>query len=448
MPLKTRSAPLSGWGRYPVANCVLVEPDDPTDFTHGIQGADSFAIARGNGRSYGDSSLSPECTVGMRRLDRLLSFDHDTGMLTCEAGVLLSDVIDVFLPRGWFPPVTPGTKFVTIGGMIASDVHGKNHHVAGSFCEHVSSVDIALGDGRVLTCSAEQNSDLFAATCGGMGLTGIILHATFRLIRVTTSRIDQRIIRVANLRGAMDVFEASVTSTYSVAWLDCLASGAALGRGVVVLGEHATIEQLPERDRTRPVGRPKRKVKRFPVDLPAFMMNRFSVATFNRIYYRSQRPGNDLVDLDPYFYPLDAVHDWNRMYGRNGFVQYQCAVPLKSCPAALSELLTEIAQRGTPSFLAVLKRLGPESFGYLSFPMEGYTLALDFPVNAQTFHLLDRLDDVVMAHGGRLYLAKDARASRRVIENGYPRLEKFRDVRRRYGLQARFRSLQAQRLEL
>jgi decaprenylphospho-beta-D-ribofuranose 2-oxidase len=440
--------PLAGWGHYPVVECRSIEPDSAEELVRYLATRGTPAIARGNGRSYGDSSLSPECTIAMRRLDRMLAFNRESGTLTCEAGTLLADVIDTFLPRGWFVPVSPGTQFVTVGGMIASDVHGKNHHVAGSFCEHVISFDLATGDGNVLTCSRTGNTDLFAATCGGMGLTGVILRATFRLLRVESSRIEQTIIRAPDLESAMEIFECHNNSTYSVAWIDCLASGAKLGRSVVFIGEHANTDRLPERQRAEPYARKMRAAKRFPLDLPEFLLNRGLVSMFNTVYYRLQRPGTRLVDLEPYFYPLDAIHDWNRMYGSRGFVQYQCVLPLGASRTGLVELLTAIARAGLGSFLAVLKRLGRQSFGYLSFPMEGYTLALDFPVKAGTFTLLAKLDDVVARHGGRIYLTKDARTSPEVIAAGYPQLGAFREVRRRHGLEARFQSVQSRRLEL
>jgi len=392
--------------------------------------------------------LAPAYTLATRRLDRILEFDEAAGSLTCEAGTLLSDIVALFVPRGWFPAVTPGTKFVTIGGLISSDVHGKNHHVVGSFCDHVASFDLALGDGTVLHCSRTEHPDLFAAACGGMGLAGIILRVTFTLIPITTSRIEQKIERAPNLESTMALFEAMGNWTYSVAWVDCLATGPNLGRSVLILGKHASAEQLNEYDRAAPFHRPSQKSKRVPFDFPQAVLNRVSVRLFNNLYYRLQKPSSKLVDLEPYFYPLDALLEWNRMYGRRGFVQYQCVLPLDASRHGLTELLGAIARAGTASFLTVLKRLGRGSFGHLSFPMEGYTLALDFPARPDVFHLLDRLDAIVEAHGGRLYLAKDARTSARMIEATYPGLAKFREVRRRYGLDKRFRSAQSARLEL
>jgi FAD/FMN-containing dehydrogenase len=446
--LKARSVRLAGWGRYPEAECQVVEPASADEVTRLVSASRTPAIARGNGRSYGDSSLSPECTIDMRRMDRMLAFDDATGSLTCEGGTLLSDIIDTFVPRGWFVPVTPGTKFVTVGGMIASDVHGKNHHTAGSFCDHVSALDLATGEDQVWRCSRQENAELFAATCGGMGLTGIIVRATLRLLPIATCQMEQTIVRAANLQQAMEVLDANPQCTYSVAWIDCFASHGMLGRSVVSLGEHATADRLPREERAMPYKRQSRAALRLPFDLPAFVLNSQSIKLFNALYYRRHVPGVSLVDLDTFFYPLDAIHDWNRMYGRAGFVQYQCVLPLATSREGLLQLLTRISGAGLGSFLAVLKRLGPSSFGHLSFPMEGYTLALDFPVKQQTFALLDTLDAVVAHHGGRVYLTKDARAKPSAIANGYPQLEPFRELRRRYGVTGRFQSLQSRRLEL
>ena len=438
---------LEGWGRFPVAHGRILRPGDRPALAQEADAAQG-AIVRGNARSYGDAAINPAATIDARRLDRLIAFDPDTGILECEAGVLLADLIDILLPRGWFAPVTPGTKLVTIGGMIASDVHGKNHHGAGSFCDHVLWLDLAIGDGEVRRCSRDENADLFAATCGGMGLTGAILRASVKMLPVATSAVRQRTLRAPNLAAAIELFEGSLDWTYSVAWIDCLASGADLGRSAILLGEHATPDELPPERRATPFARAARRQKRVPVDFPGFALSRLPVKVFNRLYYAAQRPGDALVDLDPYFYPLDALLDWNRIYGRRGFVQYQCVLPLAESEAGMTRLLSAIAAEGNASFLAVLKRLGPGSFGLLSFPMEGYTLALDFPATPASLALLDRLDAITAEHGGRIYLAKDARAMPEAIAAGYPRLEEFRAVRRRYGLDTRFASLLSRRLEL
>jgi decaprenylphospho-beta-D-ribofuranose 2-oxidase len=438
---------LAGWGRYPVADCVLYRAAGPGPLLGLLPGLPD-AIARGNGRSYGDASLNESATLDMRRLDRLIDFDHETGVVTCESGVLLSEVIDAMLPLGWFPAVTPGTQFVTVGGLIASDVHGKNHHRAGSFCDYVQWMDLAIGDATVLRCSSSQNADLFAATCGGMGLTGIILRASFRLLRVETAMILQRRVRVPNLSEAFSVFEQSLDSTYSVAWIDCLARGRNLGRCAILLGEHARGAALPPARRSKPLARPVRRRIPVPLEFPAFFASGTAVRLFNRIYYAAQTPGDSVVEIDPYFYPLDMLVDWNRIYGPRGFVQHQCVLPLDGSRDGMKELLKAISGAGVGSFLAVLKRMGRNSFGLLSFPMEGYTLALDFPVSRDSFALLERLDAITAAYGGRIYLTKDARSSAAFFASGYPRLEAFRNVRRAYGLDTRFSSLLSRRLEI
>ena len=441
------TASLSGWGRYPVRDCTLWQPTTAQALHETLAPLPS-SIARGNGRSYGDASLNPEATIDMRRLDRLIAFDEATGAMECEAGVLLSDLVATFVPRGWFPPVTPGTRMVTIGGMIASDVHGKNHHVAGSFCDHVDWFDLDLGHGRVLRCSRTENADLFAATCGGMGLTGVIVRAAFRMLKIETAFMRQRTIRVSDLDQALSVFEASHGSTYSVAWIDCMATGRNLGRSAILLGEHARVDELDARRRAAPLARPLRKPKTVPIDFPGFALSGFNVKMFNHLYYAMQRPGDTVVDIDPYFYPLDALFEWNRIYGRRGFVQYQSVLPLAESEAGMRRLLEAISAAGAGSFLAVLKRMGPQSFGMLSFPMEGYTLALDFPATPANLQLLDRLDAITADHGGRVYLTKDARVSPNMFARGYPRLQEFRNLRAQYGLDQRFSSLLSQRLGL
>lgn len=438
--------PLSGWGRYPIAECALHQPDSPAALVEALGGIPD-GIARGNGRAYGDASLNRHAVVGMLRLDKLIDFDPLTGAIICEAGLLLSELIAAMLPRGWFPPVTPGTKFVTIGGMIASDVHGKNHHGAGSFCDHVEWIDLALGDGRVLRCSPTENAALFAATCGGMGLTGIVLRARFRLLKVETSMVRQRTLRAPTLAHAFALFEGTLGWTYSVAWIDCLASGRDLGRSAIILGEHALLDDIPADRRAAPLDRPARTAKRVPIDFPAAALSRIPVMMFNKLYYAVQRERDAIVDIDPYFYPLDALLEWNRIYGRRGFVQYQCVLPLAESEKGMTRLLRDIAAAGQASFLAVLKRFGKGSFGLLSFPMEGYTLALDFPANDSNFRLLARLDAITREHGGRIYLAKDARTDALSVA-GYPHLDSFRAIRREFGFDTRFSSLQSQRLAL
>ena len=390
-------------------------------------------------------ALNPQATLSMLGTRGVLAFDPGAGRISTEAGLLLADLIEHILPHGWFVPVTPGTKFVSVGGAVAADVHGKNHHGAGSFANHVEALELALADGRVVTCSATQHPDMFAATCGGMGLTGIVLSVTLRLLRVETSLIRQDTRRCANLFDVMAAFEEARHWTYSVAWIDCLAKGAALGRSLLFLGEHARRDEV--RQGTGMLVPTRRRALRVPVDFPSWALNRWSVFAFNELYWRRARPGTDCVDYDAYFYPLDAVLEWNRIYGRPGFVQYQCVLPKAASAAGLTALLTRISEAGAGSFLSVLKLFGAQG-GVLSFPMEGFTLALDFPADRKTFALLDELDAIVADHGGRLYLAKDARMGAALFARGYPHLAEFRALRAKVDPGQKFWSAQSRRLGL
>ncbi len=434
---------LSGWGRFPRIECERIGVRSPADAIGAVAGLDS-TIARGNGRSYGDPALNPAAVLDMRHCDRVLAFDRQTGRITCEAGLMLSDLLSFAMPRGFFPPVTPGTKFVTIGGMIAADVHGKNHHHTGTFGRHVETMSLLCADGVVRQCSSSENTDLFHATCGGMGLTGIILDASFRMLAIETPLIRQETLKAANLEEAMAHCEASADWTYTVAWIDCMARGKELGRALIYRGEHATAAETGSGS----LAVPRRRAKRVPFDFPAWALNRWSVAGFNALYFRHGTPGTQMIDYDRYFYPLDALHDWNRIYGRQGFVQYQCVLPKDGSHAGLEKLLERISIARRGSFLAVLKLFGPTGDGFLSFPMEGYTLALDFPAEHETFSLFRELDRIVAAHGGRLYLAKDACSSPEMLRQGYPQLDRFQSVRARTDPSGKFASLQSQRLGL
>ena len=431
---------LAGWGRFPTLDAPLLNARDTAEAAQTVNAAENL-IARGNGRAYGDAAINGRSTLSMLRSDRIRSFDAASGVLSCEAGFLLADLIPFALRHGFFPPVVPGTKFVTVGGMIAADVHGKNHHHDGTFSRHLVSIELLLADGSVVHCSRGDHSELFWATCGGMGLTGVILAATLTLRPVETPYIRQETLRSGDLDETLALSEASASWRYSVAWIDCLARGAKLGRGVIFRAEHATRGEAP--DRAVSLRRP----KRVPLDFPGIAMNWLSIRGFNEFIYRSGRPGTAIVDYDRYFFPLDAVLAWNRIYGGRGFVQYQCALPTEGSTAALKQLLERIADAGSGSFLVVLKLFGPEGDGLISFPMSGATLALDFPVTSANLSLLIALDRIVADHGGRLYLAKDARAGNHMLA-GYTRLEQFRAVRRTVDPGGKFTSLLSQRLGL
>ena len=429
---------LSGWGNYPRAQVNLLSPESGA-VPAAIIASESL-IPRGNGRAYGDAALNTHATLSMLPSGRIIAFDQ--GRLTAEAGVTLAEIIAQFLPRGWHVPVSPGTKFVTVGGMIAADVHGKNHHGAGSFGQHVESIELARADGAIVTLT--PGHPLFAATTGGMGLTGVILSATFRMIPVETAFIRQETRRAANLAEAMAAFEESQNWTYSVAWIDCLAAGGALGRSLIYLGEHARADELTGQ---APLALIRRRTKRIPFDFPGFVLNSFSVRAFNELYFRRGKIGQSIIDTDTYFYPLDAILEWNRIYGRSGFVQYQCVIPKAASDSGIRAILQRVARAGTGSFLAVLKLFGKQD-GLLSFPMEGYTLALDFRATPAVLALLNELDAIVADHSGRVYLAKDARTSAQMLRRFYPRLAEFQSIRNEADPNRRFTSLLSNRLDL
>ena len=440
---------LSGWGRHPVLESQVHSPRGEAALRELVL-RETSVIARGNGRAYGDSAINRMATLQTKHLNHLLAFDPMAGQVVAESGVLLRDLIETLLPQGWFPLVTPGTKYVSLGGAIAADVHGKNHHRDGSFRSCVDWIDVMGADGTITRCSRDENAALFDNTLGGMGLTGIILRAALRLRPVESGWIKQTTLTAPNLKAAMNAFEASQAATYSVAWIDCVAQGNNLGRSMVMLGEHAALSDLPTTKRDMPFEtkvRPKRVV---PFDFPAFALNRYTVRVFNALYYSAGRrkTTEQLVDWDSYFYPLDAILDWNRIYGRKGFAQFQCVLPLAQSEQGLATLLQAIAEAGSASFLAVLKRFG-EQHSAFSFPMEGYTLALDFPVNPKTLTLLDRLDQITLDHGGRFYLAKDSRMSAETLRASDDlRVSAFKAARRSQGAEAQFQSAQAERLAL
>lgn len=431
---------LTGWGKYPRTDAQVIRPVSARDIAE-IRADDATpVIARGMGRSYGDSSLSAR-VIDTRSLDYFVSFDDSSGILTCAAGVTLADILQVFVPKGWFLPVTPGTRFITVGGAIASDVHGKNHHIEGSFCDHILSFTLATAGRGVVHCSRESQPELFTATCGGMGLTGIILEATFKMRPISSAYIEQTTLKAANLGEALALFDAHASATYSVAWIDCLASGSRLGRALLSLGQHARHGEL------RPGTAPGPGI---PFDMPAAMLNRYSVAAFNALYYsRVRKAGNKaLVHYQPFFYPLDGISHWNRLYGRRGFLQYQFVLPRSAGPEPLAAILKRIADSGKGSFLAVLKTFGRGNDNLLSFPIEGYTLALDFKMDNSVLPLLNELDAMVSSYSGRIYLAKDARMSESTFKKGYPAWEKFRKIRQEWGADNLFHSLQSRRLGL
>lgn len=408
----------SSWGRvFSPRHRVLGMPDR----TLGLPSAPGAMLPYGLGRSYGDSCLNDGGSlIRARDLDHLIEFDPVTGVLRCEAGVLLGEIVGFALPRGWFLPVTPGTKFVTVGGAIANDVHGKNHHRAGSFGRFVRRFELLRSDGSRLECSAEASPQLYRATIGGLGLTGLITWAEIALRRVPGPWMRQRALRFASLNEFVSLCEPLEREhEYVVAWLDCVAPGPT--RGIVFAADH---------DESTAAAKP-RTIRAFPLRPRRSLVNRVTLRALNELYYRIPKPGAGhaaRVDFDAFFYPLDGMGDWNRLYGERGFYQYQCVVPAgEDGRAALAAMLERIAASGQGSFLAVLKRFGSiASVGMLSFARPGYTLALDFPnLGPDTLGLLDSLDAIVMECRGAVYPAKDSRMSPAAFRRYFPQWEAF-----------------------
>lgn len=440
---------LSGWGRYPVAECAVRRPERVRELAPEAP----RCIPRGRGRAYGDAALNSAGEVVLtERLDRFLALDEDQGLLTVEAGASVTEVLEVVVPRGWFLPVSPGTGEASIGGCVAADVHGKNHHHDGGFGAHVRSLALVTPGGDFVTCGPDVEPELFWATVGGMGLTGAVAEVTLQLIPVESAWIAARHHRAGGLDAVIDLLDGEPgEAPYSVAWLDCLARGAARGRGVVMEGRHATPEQAPGgvADAFRV---PHRRSVAVPCDLPFSVVHAAVGRLFNGLYLNRQggKAGGRhfVVDYARFFHPLDALAGWNRLYGRRGFVQHQCVVPLDGGRKGLHEVMEALASSGVPAYLAVLKRLGAQGNGFLSFPMPGYTLALDLPMGPATLALTDRLDAIVADHGGRIYLAKDATLKAARFAGMYPNLAAWRAVKRRVDPETRLRSDLADRLGL
>jgi decaprenylphospho-beta-D-ribofuranose 2-oxidase len=430
-----RPARLTGWGRLAPTVARLAEPARPQDVA-GLLGAVSGRglIARGLGRSYNNAAQNDGgLVISTARLNKIISLDSQTGLATCEAGVSLEQLMVAGLPHGWFVPVSPGTRQVTIGGAIAADVHGKNHHVAGSFGQHVRWLDLLLADGAERRVTPAAEPDLFWATAGGMGLTGVILRAEIQLKRVETARIRVDTVRTADLDEAMAYLIATDDQFgYTVAWLDCLATGANLGRSVITSGDFAAAGELPPAQRRDPLTfRPAARIGA-PPGCPPGLINRYTVAAANEAWYRKapRRREGEIQSIGKFFHPLDGIRNWNRVYGPAGFRQYQYAVPVGQ-EAAVRRSVEMISAARAPSFVTVLKRFGPGSPGHLSFPIEGWTLALDFPARTPGLdRLLLRLDELVAEAGGRVYLAKDSRVSAEMLAAMYPRLPEFRQLRK------------------
>ncbi len=394
-------------------------------------------IPHGSGRSYSDCCLGNSAIVS-GPFSHILSFDPLKGILRCESGTTLRKIIEFALPGGWFPEITPGTAHVTVGGAIAGDVHGKNHHLAGCFSNSVLEMELLLPSGEILTL--KPGHELFHATCGGLGLTGFILNATIRLKRVRSGNIRQLLFVTRNLAETLEIFEKYGDVSFSAGWLDGTARGRARGRGVILLGEFADDGDLSVR-----WGRAVRSPS-----LPFSVVTGSTVRLFNAFYFLKAltKQGESVVSFREFFYPLDSLDDWYGLYGRKGFLQYQFVLPLKTGAVGLDEVLYTVSRSGIHPSLVVIKRFGPENRNLLSFPMEGYTLAMDFPLVRGVFHLLKTLDRLVLKYGGRLYLCKDARVSREMFERTYPGADEFRKIRKKYDLKDSLRSFLSERIKI
>ena len=431
---------LAGWGRVPVVAGKEWRSEDLVGLTRDVR------LARGLGRAYGDAALpaAGDFHVTSTTLaDRVLAFDETTGVLRAESGLSLDTICQLFLPRGFFTPVSPGTRYVTLGGMVACDVHGKNHHQAGTFGQHVRALTIRVASGQVIRCSRSEHADLFWASIGGMGLTGAILEVEVGLTRIETPWIYEERSAVPDLSHLIEGLKAAAAHwPMTVAWIDCLARGPALGRGVLIRGRWATRDEAPG-----PLGEARRPLS-VPVQLPGFALSPLTVRAFNAAFYglHTSRGGAAVVHPFGFFYPLDVLRNWQRMYGSRGFVQYQCVLPASDRDTPVRRLLGLLAEQRRTSFLCILKDCGPEGGGHLSFPRPGISIALDIPMRDGTQALIDALNLIVIEAGGRIYLAKDALTRPEHFRAMEPRLESFLAVRRKWDPDGRIRSAQSVRL--
>jgi len=430
---------INGWGRYPKIDANLFYPENKSQCFDYIK-KNSF-IPRGSGRSYGDSANADKVLQSLK-INQIIEFDKINGTIKCEAGVTFRDLISTIVPEGWFFPVTPGTSFLTVGGAIAADVHGKNHHKEGSFSDYILNIDMILGSGDFVSVSKEIFSDLFYATCGGMGLTGFIFSATIKLKRITSSKIIQGIQVSKSLEEVCESFERFSTANYSVAWVDALSTGKDFGRSILYIGNHSDDKDFSMK---------KFKSLNLPMKLGRFMINKYTINIFNKIYYKKNSMNNAkkcFVDINNFFYPLDSIKNWNLIYGNKGFIQYQFVIPKENSILNLKKILKTINNHNEFSSLAVLKLLGKNNNNYLSFPMEGLTMALDFKLSNSIMKLIKFLDEMILEMNGKIYLAKDALMSENIFKKTYPKWQEFQAVRQKYKADGKFVSNQSKRLGL
>jgi FAD/FMN-containing dehydrogenase len=438
---------LAGWGNYPVSESFTLNPRNEQDMKNDI--GRGPVVARGLGRSYGDQAINDDKYVAIcSKLNHFITWDEKEGILECEAGVSLEEIISTFGPKGWLPMICPGTKFVTIGGAIANDIHGKAHHIDGSFVNCVLAFTILLADGTVVEASRTENTDLFWANFGGLGLLGVILTARLRLRKVETTYFRQKSVVIKGLDHMLEALDQyDHEYNYSVAWIDALAKGSKLGSGVLTLGNAARLEELPDKLKADPLKLHSKSKLMVPFFLPSFALNGLTVRMLNRVIAFVQNSPKDFVHYEKFFFPLDAINNWNRGYGKRGFIQYQFVIPEDNGKKNLAEILELIAGSGCTPFLNVFKRMG-DGQGILSFPFKGYTLAIDFPVTKQLLTFTPKLDAMVLAAGGRLYLGKDALLNEPTFKAMYPQHQQWLAIKHKYDPGNKFTSNISRRLGL
>lgn len=442
----TQQEILAGWGNYPFSSSYTLHPTEVKEWQQAVQQGNF--ITRGLGRSYADQATNKNHVVGIAtKMNRFLHWEAQQGVLQCEAGVSLEEIITVFAPQGWLPMICPGTKFVTIGGAIANDIHGKAHHVDGSFMNCVLSFTILLANGEIVTASRTENQDLFMANFGGLGLLGVILTATVQLRKIETTYFRQQSVKVKNLDEMLAALEKYAHYNYSVAWIDSLAKGDQLGRGVLTVGNAASLAELPPALQQKPLQLHKKSALQVPFFLPGFVLNNFTVRILNKVIGFVQNSPKEFIHYEKFFFPLDAIHHWNRGYGKRGFIQYQFVIPEAGGEQTLRTIMEMIAKSGCTPFLNVFKKMG-QGQGILSFPFAGYTLAIDFPVTKGLKAFTEKLDKVVLDAGGRLYLGKDAMLEPAMFQQMYPQFTEWLAIKQKYDPENKFTSDIGRRLQL